>query len=243
MSASGLEKTIDCAVCGAPLVYDTEPTVLACDLCGDERETMIRCPAGHFVCDACHSATALEAAIRALEASSSADPGALLEHVMDHPRLPMHGPEHHGIVAGVIVAAARNAGAAVPEGAIQTAVSRGGKVPGGWCGYYGACGAAIGVGVAVSVLTEATPLEGPQRSQALAATAAALARMVDDQPRCCKRASRTAIDTAIEVLVDQLEIRLDRSDRVACGQSERNAQCPHDACPYFRAERSAIEPA
>ena len=234
-STPDLEHAVDCAVCGEPLVYGDEPRTLACRLCGAGQETMIWCPAGHFVCDTCHGASALDVAARALEASSSADPGALLEQLLAHPRLAMHGPEHHGIVAGVIVAAVRNAGAVVPDDAIGKALSRGGKVPGGWCGYYGACGAAIGVGVAVSVLTEATPLKGPQRSKALAATSAALARMIDDQPRCCKRASRIAVDTAVEVLRDELGIGLERSDRPACSYSARNAQCPEDVCPYFTA--------
>ena len=46
--------------------------------------------------------------------------------------------------------AARNAGRDLPAEALDTVLRRGGKVPGGWCGYYGACGAAVGVGVAVS---------------------------------------------------------------------------------------------
>ena len=230
-----LEHIVDCAVCGEPLVYGSEPRTLVCGLCGAEQEAMIRCPAGHFVCDACHGASALDVATRALETSSSADPSVLLERLMTHPRLAMHGPEHHGIVAGVIVTAARNAGATVPDDAIEKAMSRGGKVPGGWCGYYGACGAALGVGVAVSVLTEATPLKGPQRSRALAATSAALARMIDDQPRCCKRASRIAVETAVEVLRDELGIELESSGRAGCSYSARNAQCPEDACPYFAA--------
>ena len=65
----------------------------------------------------------------------------------------MHGPEHHAIVPGAIIAAVRNTGYPVPEGAIEKALERASKVPGGWCGLYGDCGAAVGVGIAVSVLT------------------------------------------------------------------------------------------
>jgi hypothetical protein len=68
----------------------------------------------------------------------------------------------------------------VPDGALETVLKRSSKVPGGWCGYYGACGAAVGVGIAVSALTGATPLKGQERSLALAATAFALSHMVDD---------------------------------------------------------------
>ena len=113
---------------------------------------------------------------------------------MAHPSVPMHGPEHHAIVPAAIIAAVRNTGYPVPEGAIEKAIERASKVPGGWCGLYGDCGAAVGVGIAVSVLTNATPLTGKERTLALGATSFALSRMLDSQPRCCKRASRTAVE-------------------------------------------------
>jgi hypothetical protein len=194
---------------------------------------MIFCPEGHFVCDACHGATAMGAVRRMLATTSSHDPAALLEEIMADPGLPMHGPEHHAIVPAVIVTAARNAGVPVPEGALETALERGAKVPGGWCGYYGACGAAIGVGIAVSVLTGATPLKGEQRSLALAATSEALQRMVDDQPRCCKRASRIAVEAAVKYLRDHLAIDLPAGEGVRCAYSARNAQCAREYCPFF----------
>jgi hypothetical protein len=193
---------------------------------------MIWCPAGHFVCDVCHGATAAEGVRRLLVATTSPDPGAILEQVMALPGLPMHGPEHHAIVPGVIVAATRNAGAAVPEGALESALARGANVPGGWCGYYGACGAALGVGIAVSVLSKATPLTGRERSLALAATSRALARMVDDQPRCCKRASRLAVEAAFEYLREHLDVDVPARERVRCASAARNAQCAGLACPF-----------
>jgi hypothetical protein len=232
-----LASMTDCGVCGKPLVYATDSVVRVCDLCGTEQTTMISCPEGHFVCDACHGAAAMDAVRRVLTTTSSRDPAALLEQLMAHPGLPLHGPEHHAIVPGVIVAAARNAGAAVPDGALETALARAAKVPGGWCGYYGACGAAVGVGIAVSVLSGATPLKGEQRSQALGATSQALARMVDDQPRCCKRASRMAVEAALEYLRDHLAIDLPPADRVRCTYSAGNAQCARERCPFFDASR------
>jgi len=149
----------------------------------------------------------------------------------------MHGPEHHAIVPAAIVAAVRNAGYTIPEDAIQKTLERGTKLPGGWCGSHGACGAAIGAGIAVSVLTEATPLTGRQRSLANEATSMALARMVDGHPRCCKRASRVAMESATAFLRDRLNIRLDTGETAACGFSNRNKECPREACPYHSTAR------
>ena len=228
-----LASMTDCAVCGRPLVYATDALLRVCDLCGTEQTTMIWCPSGHFVCDNCHGMAAMDAVRRLLVTMTSCEPAAILEQVMAHPELPMHGPEHHAIVPGVIIAAARNAGVLVPDGALEAALERASKVPGGWCGYYGACGAAVGVGIAVSILSGATPVKGKQRSLALAATSQVLARMIDDQPRCCKRASRIAVEVAVEYLREHLAIGLPVGDLARCAYTQRNAQCAREQCPFF----------
>jgi hypothetical protein len=220
-------------VCGAELAYSTTASVQVCDLCGGEESAQISCPGGHFVCDQCHRATVTDVVRRVLETTESTDPSAILEQILALPTLTMHGPEHHAIVPGVIIASAGNAGVALPPGGLDAALRRGGKIPGGWCGYYGACGAAVGVGVAVSVITEATPLKGEPRSQALAATAFALTRMIDGQPRCCKRASRVAVAAAVEYLRDQLGLDLPAPGAVRCTSAARNKECPGESCPYF----------
>jgi hypothetical protein len=140
-----LVSLTDCGVCGRPLVYATEPRVLNCNLCGQEEHTLIYCPTGHYVCDAFHSKAAIEVLRQILGTTLISDPIAILEKVMAHPSVPMHGPEHHAMVPAVIIAAVRNAGYPIPKGAIEKALERASsKVPGGWCGLYGDCGAAVG---------------------------------------------------------------------------------------------------
>ena len=41
----------------------------------------------------------------------------------------------------------------------------------------------------------------------------------DDQPRCCKRASRIAVEAAVEYLRDHLAIDLPPAERVRCAYS------------------------
>jgi len=107
------------------------------------------------------------------------------------------------------------------------------KYQGGWCGLYGDCGAAVGVGIAVSVLTNATPLTGKERALAMGATSFALSRMLDDQPHCCKRASRVAVEAAIEYLLDKLGINLVQGKKISCAYTVRNQQCAKTECPYY----------
>ncbi len=234
-----MASNINCGVCGRPLLYATESVERACAFCGREARTLIYCPAGHYVCDECHGKAALSVLREVLSSSQATDPAVILEQVMAHPAVPMHGPEHHAIVPGAIIAAVRNAGYPVPAGAIEKALERASKVPGGWCGFYGDCGAAVGVGIAVSVLTGATPLTGVKRSLALGATSFALARLVDDQPRCCKRATRYAISAAVDYLRDRLGINLPKAEEVRCVYTPRNQQCARDRCPFTSLSRES----
>ena len=86
-------------------MYATESVTKTCAFCGKEEKTLIYCPAGHYVCDSCHSKAALEVLRQVLSNTQSKDPAAIIEQVMSHPAVPMHGPEHHVIVPGAIIAA------------------------------------------------------------------------------------------------------------------------------------------
>lgn len=230
---NALSSLTNCGVCGQPLVYATESVLSVCSFCGREAHTLIYCPAGHYICDACHSKEALDILNQVLATTGSANPSVVAEQVMAHPSVPMHGPEHHSIVPGAIVTAVRNAGYPVKEGCIEKTLERARKVPGGWCGFYGDCGAAVGVGIAVSVLTGATPLTGKERSLAMAATSFTLSRLLDDQPRCCKRATRVAVAAAVDFLRDHLGIILPRAEKVRCIYVPLNPQCAREKCPFY----------
>jgi hypothetical protein len=224
----------NCGVCGSALIYGTESAPINCSLCGKAFNALIYCPKGHYICDACHQQETINILKNAVVTSLFKNPQEIFESIVANPSIPMHGPDHHAIVPAVIVAAVKNAGYLVPEGALEKAIARGGSVPGGWCGSHGSCGAGIGVGIAVSVLTGATPLTGKERALANEATVFALSRMVDGYPRCCKRAGRKAIDAAVDFLRTNLNIELQRSPPVICGYVDRNQQCPKEGCIYYK---------
>ena len=228
-----MESKENCGVCGAPLVYATESVEASCAFCGERHSALMYCPQGHYICDSCHRHESLDVLRQVLGSMDSTSPIDILERAMSHPSVPMHGPEHHIMVPATIVAAVRNSGHQVPDGAVEKAIGRGSGVPGGWCGYCGACGAAIGVGIAVSVLGEATPLTGQPRALANEATAFALSNMLDGYPRCCKKASRDALAAAIDFLKDKMGITLDIGQPVQCTYVERNRECVRKKCPYY----------
>ena len=232
-SEAKLKSRDNCGMCGTPLVYQTDLTSMTCVFCQRKHATNTYCPEGHYVCDACHEREALEILRQVVNSSESMTPADILEVTMSHPSVPMHGPEHHAMVPAAIVAAVRNAGHSIPKRAVDAAIARGASVPGGWCGFFGACGAAVGVGVAISILTEATPLTGKSRSLAMEATSFALHKMADGYPRCCKRATRRALEAAVEFLRDRMDIVLCKGEAVSCVYSHRNLECPRDQCPYL----------
>ncbi|MFC1901193.1 DUF5714 domain-containing protein [Chloroflexota bacterium] len=228
-----MQSMDNCGVCGQPLVYGTKEVSKTCNFCGKEFNALIYCPEGHYVCDECHRKEALDILREVLNSTTSTAPTDILEIVMAHHSVPMHGPEHHIMVPAIIITAVKNAGYPVPEEALEKAITRGSEVPGGWCGFHGACGAALGVGSAVSILTNATPLTGKTRALANEATAYALTALIDGGPRCCKRASRKALEAAIDFLHDRMDIVLDKGQEITCNYTDRNKECIFTECSYY----------
>jgi hypothetical protein len=228
-----MDSKDNCGVCGKPLVYGTEQVTKRCSFCGNDFPALIYCPEGHYVCDACHSKGAADILRDVLKSTKSADPLEILEKVLAHPSIPMHGPEHHFIVPAIILTAVKNAGYPVPEGAVEKGIERGRQYPGGWCGSHGACGSGVGVGIAVSVLTGATPLTGPTRALANEATAFTLNRLIDGGARCCKRAARTALIAAVDFLREKMDIILPVGKIPKCTYTKRNKECIGKACKYY----------
>lgn len=225
-----------CMVCGAELVYLTVPVKTACHACGKLKPANARCIQGHFVCDSCHSEGPVEIVARVCLASRERNAVALMQSIRAHPRFGIHGPEHHSLVPAVILAALRNQGRSIPDEWIRTAAQRGTLVPGGACAFMGACGAAIGVGIAISVLLEATPYEGRRRQLVQQATQRALARIASlEAPRCCQRDAWLALQEASRFLEEILEQSLEVDYPIACDQTSSNKECIHARCPLWPA--------
>jgi hypothetical protein len=63
--------------------------------------------------------------------------------LMKNPALKMHGPEHHFLVAAVLVTAfhnVKNTGKGEVTAKMREARTRAEEVKGGFCGFQGACG-------------------------------------------------------------------------------------------------------
>ena len=234
------QKKIEaCLICGEPLVYYETAREMTCVRCGGTFRGNAACEAGHYVCDACHGKQAVENILSYCAGCSLQDPIAIAKALMADPFVHTHGPEHHVLVGAALLTAYRNSGGAVDlEPALAELARRGEKVPGGACGFWGCCGAAVSAGIFFSVAAGATPLAGESWGLANRATAAALQAIGDiGGPRCCKRDSFTAIRQAAELCRRELGVAMDLPERVVCGFFPQNRECLGPRCPYHPAEK------
>lgn len=117
--------------------------------------------------------------------------------------------------------------------AIPAALERGGKVPGGTCGYWGVCGAAAGAGIYASIVTGATPLNGEAWTKPQKLTARCITSIAElGGVRCCKRASFTAAIEAAKWTQEVMGIEMPVT-RPVCDFYSKNRECLGRECPYF----------
>lgn len=226
-------------MCSAALEYLEQAADMRCATCGAVAVSAARCTSGHFVCDACHSGSAKDVIERFCAATASTDPLEISRALMRHPKVKMHGPEHHFLVPAALVAAHANARGKAPDKPrlLAEARRRSDPVAGGFCGFQGACGAAIGAGIYASIASGANPLAREPWALANAATAQALQVLARvGGPRCCKRTTWLVLLSTIRFARERLGVVLGgRGER--CEHSALNGECIATRCPFHGRQR------
>lgn len=169
-------------------------------------------------------------------ADTSRNPIEILEKLMSQPDCPMHGPTHHVLVGAALLTAYNNC---LPdsnklnlEEALAEMRERGKQVPGGACGYMGACGASISTGIFLSIVTRNTPFSTDTWRLCNLCTARALEQVaLNGGPRCCKRDSYLSVLTAIDFVKENLGVEMVKPE-VHCTRSQINEQCIGKKCPF-----------
>jgi hypothetical protein len=225
----------ECLICGAPLKYLEDDTVMECAICHKKESSKTACINGHYVCNQCHT-KGIDAIIGVCLAQSSKNPVEILRVLMSFPFCHMHGPEHHIMVGSALLTAYKNAGGEIdlPKALLEMQ-ARGNKVPGGTCGFWGACGAAISSGMFVSIVTGSTPLSGREWGLSNLMTSASLGAIGRvGGPRCCKRNSYLAITEAVAFARENLGVEMDLGE-IKCSHFKENNQCIGKRCPFSAA--------
>ncbi len=223
----------ECLICKAPLEYLPEDEIMACAICGKAEPSKTRCVNGHYVCSQCHT-RGMDSILGLCRSETSRDPLAILEKLMAMPFCHMHGPEHHVMVGAALLTAYKNAGGEIdlPK-ALHEMYRRGSAVPGGACGFWGACGAGISAGQFAAIATASTPLAEESWGLSNRMTAKALESIgKHGGPRCCKRDSYLSVLAAIDFAAEHLGVQMEKSTPI-CTRSKQNNQCIRNHCPFF----------
>jgi len=225
-----------CMVCGKPLRYLETTEKHECAYCHEVRPTNTLCTDGHFVCDRCHQLGADDAIEQYCTKTTETDPVRMAITLMQNPVVNMHGPEHHFLVPAVLLAAYCNITGQPDRKAklIATARERAGMIKGGSCGFMGDCGAAVGTGIFISLVTGATPLSHREWQQANLVVAKSLMTIaLNGGPRCCKRNTFLAIQGAVAFAEENLGVKIPIDPKVTCQFYGMNKECRTTDCPFY----------
>ncbi|MGD0535051.1 MAG: DUF5714 domain-containing protein [Methanoregula sp.] len=225
-----------CMVCGKPLHYLESPEQHECAYCHKVQMANAVCVDGHFVCDRCHQLGADDAIEQYCTKTTETDPIRMAITLMQNPVVNMHGPEHHFLVPAVLLAAYCNITGQPDRKAklIATARERAGMIKGGACGFMGDCGAAVGTGIFISLVTGATPLSHREWQQANLVVAKSLMTIaMHGGPRCCKRNTFLAIQGAVAFAAENLDVKIPIDPKVTCQFYGMNAECRTTDCPFY----------
>ena len=222
----------ECLICKAQLEYLNKDVLMECSICHKKENSKTHCINGHYVCNECHT-SGMDGIIAHCLNENSKNPISIIQNMMSQKFCHMHGPEHHVMVGSALLTAYKNAGGKIDlESSLIEMMNRGKKVPGGACGFWGACGAAISSGMFISIISGSTPLAVEAWGYSNLMTSVALQKIGSvGGPRCCKRNSFLSILGAVDFVKEHFGIEMEKSDIVCCF-SPRNNQCIGTRCPF-----------
>lgn len=167
-------------------------------------------------------------------AATSNNPMTIMQGAMNSPFIRLHGPEHHVLVGSTLIAAYKNAGGDIElSAALDEMQKRGTQIPGGICGNWGSCGAAISTGMFISIITKTTPMSSETWRLGNKMTSLGLDEISKyGGPRCCKRDSFSAVLQAIDFVNEHFKVELEKPENVICTFSDKNSTCLQNECPY-----------
>ena len=222
----------ECILCKSRLEYTVKDELMECVICHKKELSKTKCVNGHYVCNDCHTG-GMDSIVGTCLNSTSKNPIEILQEMMNLEFCHMHGPEHHVMLGSALLTAYKNTGGDIDlSEALTEMMNRGKAVPGGACGFWGACGAGISAGIFVSIISGSTPLADTAWGLSNRMTSKALDAIgTIGGPRCCKRDSYLSILTAMDYVKESFGIEMEKTD-IHCFHYEQNNQCIGKRCPF-----------
>lgn len=179
--------------------------------------------------------------LQTLKTKSTMPVDKLIQQMMDYPEIPIHYPYHHFIMpAALLTLAAIEEGLSEEELSIllECALTRSQNVLGGFCGNYGACGAAVGTGIFMSVYTDTSPMSETSWQWANEVTGLSLQNIASvPGPRCCKRTAYLSLIKAVPYINEKLHLHLTLSEQITCKYFTKNDTCKKEECPFYEGNK------
>lgn len=171
------------------------------------------------------------------------DPIALAVKIMNSDYINMHGPEHHFIVPAVLLTCVYNHKKSENnlKAGLDLAEIRAEKETPRKCEFSkGTCGAAIGSGMFLNMLTDRTADMEDEWALDKELSGRAIKAILDHPgPRCCKRDTYLTIHESVKFLKEKFEIDLPDSE-AKCTFSLRNESCGHEECVFYNLKFSLV---
>lgn len=232
------KHTTDCMICGQELIYSESYSEVICVYCHKSFKSNVTCVGGHYVCDICHSMDSIGLIENYCRETDKTNPMEMAIELMKSSSINMHGPEHHFLVPAVLITSYYNLldKKDIKTKKLAVARMRAKDIKGGFCGFYGNCGAAVGTGIYISIITESTPLTKNSWSLANLMTGTSLISLAKiGGPRCCKRNSYLAIENAAKFTEEHFKVKLYDYEGFSpiCSFNSRNRECLKKECPYY----------
>lgn len=225
-----------CPVCEDELVYTSDKSEINCFYCNKTAMTQLVCLNGHHVCNECDSKDITTLISLYCQNTNLIDPIQLATNLMNNAHFATHGSEHHYLVPAVLLTAYYNYKnqPELKREALEAALKRSSIIPYGFCAMNGTCGAGIGAGTFISIITQASPLSEKEWQMANLMTARSLERIArNGGPRCCKRDTFISLVTATEFLEELFGVTLEHTSRIRCPYFDKNAECTREDCIFF----------
>lgn len=235
MTAAKTPETAVCRFCGGTLKALPNAIGARCMMCGERGRTRVWCTAGHFVCEQCRGDEMMVLLEQLLSRPRTTDPVVTFLQMRENPDFPMHGPEHHPLVAAAFLLAYHDQhGEPSWATILDTLQSAAHELPGGSCGYWGACSAGLAIGMAYCAILGSTPTEGGPRSVAHQVVSRILARLGEFVgPRCCRRECLAALQVGCELSAAMLPHPVRTGYAGSCEQAADNPECLAEGCPFL----------
>lgn len=224
-----------CPICSQEKVVFTQPREQTCSVCKETFMAEESCE-NHAICYNCEQRFIRDSVITYCLKSNEVSPIALQTQLMQLPGVPMHGPVHHLLLPAALLTAYCNCNlnnSIELATALKIADQRSQDVPGAACAYWGACGAAIGCGIFVSIIKEVGPLSTDTWKEVGELTAKNIETISSlGGPRCCKRDAYLSLLETIEFCNKELSTNFS-TESPTCIFFVNNKQCKGKACPFF----------